>query len=156
MGRLVVEQECAPKRPLQPQLVDDVEATGHSHKEARGSEAPVPDDVDLDDLRHQEQPELDGERLVADPGYLPLQPPGPFLQPAVQPGGDLPHGEGPPLLQHGPFRRARQRHELLERPYHVQRKEYLEEQGAHYVKDSIDFGDYVFAVTLPEPANEKE
>ena len=68
MGRLVVEQERAPKRPLQPQLVDDVEATGHSHKEARGSEAPVPDDVDLDDLRHQEQPELDGERLVADPG----------------------------------------------------------------------------------------
>ena len=112
--------------------------------------------MDLDDLRHQEQPELDGERLVADPGYLPLQPPGPFLQQAVQPGGDLPHGEGPPLLQHGPFRRARQRHELLERPYHVQRKEYLEEQGAHYVKDSIDFGDYVFAVTLPEPANEKE
>ena len=68
----------------------------------------------MEDPRHQEQLELDGERLVEDPGYLPLQPAGPFPQPAVQPGGDLPQAEEPPLLQYGPFQRARQRHEWLE------------------------------------------
>eukprot|EP00435_Cladocopium_sp_Y103_P049959 s464_g15.t1 len=162
MGRIVVDQERVARRPLQLQLVDDVEAMGHTHKEARSSGdrggEDVNSDVDLSDQRHQEQPDLDAQRLVSDPTYMPLQP-DQGLQPGdpQQPGGALqPPSEVPPLLQHPPFLQARQLHEMLERPHHVQRQEVLRGHQINFVQDSINFVDYVFAVTLPEPINHKE
>eukprot|EP00435_Cladocopium_sp_Y103_P024810 s2293_g6.t1 len=45
---------------------------------------------------------------------------------------------------------------MLERPHRVQRQEFLGGHQINFVQDSINFVDYVFAVTLPEPTNEKE
>ena len=81
-----------------------------------------------------------------------------------------------PLFQHDPFLRARQRHEQLERPHHVQRQDYMDslEQQLHQdlgeinytiqvpLKGSVNFlepidlEDMIFGVTLPEPETEAE
>ena len=110
-----------------------------------------------------EDSEMDIERLFDDPNYFPFSTP--------QQG---------PLFQHIPFRKARQRHEQLERPLHVQQElqQRLQPQPSNqpflpaeepellvetqYVKDEINYSemnvmeDLVYAVTIPIPENESE
>ena len=103
-------------------------------------------------------PEVDPMRLLNDPSYNPM----------------MHEGQGP-LMQHEPFLRARHRHEMLERPHHVQRAEALQPPGephpevpvpgpedddlmvdTGYFMDNPDDEDMVFAVTLPAPQSEAE
>ena len=68
----------------------------------------IPENMEKDP-GHQVQPDLDGDRLMGDPGHFPLQPPDPA-----------------PLYRHLLFLQARRRHEFAEGPSHVQRRKFLE------------------------------
>ena len=101
----------------------------------------------------------DPHRLVHDPGYYQMSRP-------VQ----------APLFQHDPFLRARQRHEQMERPQHVQRQDYMDTleqelrrdfgeidytvkvplKGSVNYLEAVDLEDMIFGVTLPEPETEAE
>ena len=114
-----------------------------------------PGDVDS---RHSVQEDLDVDKLLDDPDYLPFQAPEPA-----------------PLLRHPLFLKARRRHEMDDRPPHVKRQEFLDnERGPQgSPKDDVDevmflenmdananflnqVEQYAFAVTLPTPETEAE
>lgn len=85
-------------------------------------------------------------------------------------GGDhFPFGanENGPLFQHPQFLQGRRRHEMEERPHHVQRQEFLhggahygekleDEENPDYFLGTINFDEYAFAVTFPTPSTEAE
>jgi len=161
------------KRQLSEEL-PDASSTGHATSSAapagdatrvrtmspvREEEAILDSDEDVAaedlDSRHQVPQEWDAERVMDDPAH--------------QPFGATASG---PLFQHPQFLEARRRHERLERPFHVQRQDFLQGTGDNNFVDfedsaefeatainfleEINFNDYAFAVTLPTPASEAD
>eukprot|EP00435_Cladocopium_sp_Y103_P042914 s628_g12.t1 len=129
-----------------------LEEWGEGHGVEVQADDDMPEETEVDP-RHQVQPGLEGDRLLGDPEHFPLQPPDPA-----------------PLYRHPLFLQARQRHERLERPHHVQRQEFLQ-RGTLETADENMFVDeeetlnevflaqvehYAYAVTLPTPETEAE
>ena len=61
------------------------------------------------DPRHQVQPGLEADRMMNDPEHFPMPPPDPAA-----------------LFRHPLFIQARCKHKMSERPFHVQRQEFLQ------------------------------
>ena len=103
------------------------------------------------DPRHQARADLDPTAVIQDPDHMPFEEPDPA-----------------PLFRHPLFLQARRRHEMDERPQHVQRQELLQQRGTTedenlYVEETeLDeaylnqLEGYAFAVTLPTPSTEAE
>ena len=114
-------------------------------------EGDIAEDEEMDQ-RHRVREDLDVDDILDGPDPVPFGDPDPA-----------------PLFRHPLFLQARRQHEQAERPFHVQRQEFLDQRGisgpgaAHYAEETeMDeqfynmMEQYAFAVTLPVPENENE
>ena len=151
-GNLKPDELASRKRPAsqeRPREEEDAEIfepspTGHSepsptghHEPGRGSDEPFLAPEAPPDPRHEIQEDLDAQRLMADQHHFPMG-----------------SGEQGPLFQHAPFLRARARHERMERPYHVQRQDFLRQQELRGYDATIGEQD-IPAPRTPSPLEEQ-
>ena len=149
------------KRALDPSDEDMTSPTGQaSSSRARTDFLPPEEDIEEGameddgqgpDPRHEVRADLDPTAVIQDPDHMPFEEPDPA-----------------PLYRHPLFLQARRRHEMDERPQHVQRQEFLQQRGTAedenlYVEEmELDeaylnqLEGYAFAVTLPTPSTEAE
>eukprot|EP00435_Cladocopium_sp_Y103_P024092 s1073_g5.t2 len=166
------EQQRQQRSVIKRQLEEDSSSTGQEKPSAssasrprtleKAENVPIEEETEEDevledeemDSRHRVQPGLDADRLMNDPGHFPMPPPDPA-----------------PLYRHPLFLQARRQHEMSERPFHVQRREFLQRGTLDETVDENMLVDeateineiflaqiehYAYAVTLPTPSTEAE
>ena len=160
------EEQQRQQRSMAKRQLEETSPTGQEQASASTASRPrmetkpedVPileEDITLEDeemdSRHQVQPGLEAERLLSDPDHFPMPPPDPA-----------------PLYRHPLFLQARRQHELSERPFHVQKREFLQRGTTETVDADMLVEDavtdiflaqvmhYAYAVTLPTPTSEAE
>ena len=160
------EEQQRQQRSMAKRQLEEASPTGQEQASASTASRPrmetkpedVPileEDITLEDeemdSRHQVQPGLEAERLLSDPDHFPMPPPDPA-----------------PLYRHPLFLQARRQHELSERPFHVQKREFLQRGTTETVDADMLVEDaandiflaqvehYAYAVTLPTPTSEAE
>ena len=144
-GQAASSQDASRQRMTSPTREQDAEIIDGEDTEIENAE-----DGEEQDPRHQVPAEWNADDVIHGRDHFPF-------------GAN----ENGPLFQHPQFLQARRRHEMDERPHHVQRQEFLQ-GGAHYGEkledeeysdyflDNINFDEYAFAVTLPTPSTEAE